>query len=586
MIFINMNSSLTISQIIQEEIQSLFEQRNPPVFKPIYVPKFNANRIAKQIYDAKGTLVDDEKSVLNSMREIKNIKQYTAVLKVIQRLSGQGLISYLKSFLEPRDILDVALHLYDILPKNAYDWTIKKLISYDDLKTALAVATGQSNSYDRWRYGGDVSGNTITTINSMLYDDALYNKIREKDAQSKQDGFDVSDIILRPFVSTEYYLEHNTWGSFINAPGGLRDMVYSPLGIGITTAAALIPSPWTKVPVAILFGVLAVDDVSRIADGDDAAWFDLLFDSIGMFTGALSGAKILKPISQKFVNLMKWIKNGGILTKISKSMFSVFFDIISSISKTSFGKFLASGSENIVSMLSRIKTVISTSLSFIKDTLVKLKNNMPQPIKNWAVNALKSLKSVSVGYYMNEIKPMFDALKLIARGVKLYLRAPKMAVLELAKQLGIHSEWVAPVAYGTNAMWVTHLIQSLPQEIYWWKTWYDTQMNEAQKQRWISELQQFSKNWMNKENASFYTFKNKPGKLISLYSWNPGMDPEWQENVKKPIPMDIDTRGPIVFTGDKQKNGYIHVILPPTMPAVGEINDAWIKISDIVKIPL
>ena len=579
-----MRATLTLEQIIQEEIQSVFEQGATMRRIGSTPGKFNANKIAQRIYDAKGTFLDDESDALNAIKQIRNVKQYTDVLRIIQKASGQGLAAYLKSFLGAKDLLEAAIHFYQVLPKTAYEWTVKKMVSYDDLKTALSVASGRSNLYNKTKYG-ELPGRWINQINTMMYDDALYNKTREKDAESERDGFGVSDILLRPFVSTEYYLEHDTWSSFINAPGGLRDMVYSPAGLGITTTAAMIPTPWTKVPVAILFGILAIDDASRIADGDDAAWLDLLFDSIGIFTGA-GGLKLLKPIGQKFLSLFKWIKNGGILARMSRGMFNVFFEIVSTISKTPLGRVLSAGTKAVNAMQSAIRGGIAKSLSFVKNLLTQLKNTMPNPIKRWASNALKNVKSMSVEYYMEELKPIFDAMRMIAVGVREFFRAPKISVLALAQKMGISAKWVVPVATGVNTAWIAQLFTSIPESIAWWKNWYDTQMSDIQKQQWIKDLRYNTERYMSERGGTFYTFKNKPGAMITLYSYNPGFDPEWAVITKKPIPVDTNTNGPLLFIGDKKVSNYIHITLPSNMTAAGEINNAWVKISDIVKDPI
>ena len=66
--------------------------------------------------------------------------------------------------------------------------------------------------------------------------------------------------------------------------------------------------------------------------------------------------------------------------------------------------------------------------------MIKLKNSTPGPIKRWADNALESLKSTSVEYYMSELKPIFDTMRLLAKAVKELFIAPKTAVLDLARR--------------------------------------------------------------------------------------------------------------------------------------------------------
>ena len=92
-----MRVTLTLEQIIQEEIQSVFEQGATMRRIGSTPGKFNANKIAQRIYDAKGTFLDDESDALNAIKQIRNVKQYTDVLRIIQKASGQGLAAYLKN---------------------------------------------------------------------------------------------------------------------------------------------------------------------------------------------------------------------------------------------------------------------------------------------------------------------------------------------------------------------------------------------------------------------------------------------------------------------------------------------------------
>ena len=258
MIFINMNAALRLEQIIQEELEVILSEQRGAVFKQAPEKKFNADRIAKQIYDAKGTFVDDEESALKAIRQIKNIDQYQQVFYSFKQLTNyRGIATFLKSFMSAGDRVEAAIHLYDILPASQFDWTIKKLVSYDDLKSALSALVGRGSRYDELRFG-DLPGRAINQIRKMFEDPAMYKNVAQQDAETEQDGFDASDILFRPFVSTEYYLKYKSLSAWINAPGGLRDTVYSPAGIGVTTAASLIPSPWTRVPNALLFAILTI----------------------------------------------------------------------------------------------------------------------------------------------------------------------------------------------------------------------------------------------------------------------------------------------------------------------------------------
>lgn len=583
-----MNASLTLEQIIQEEFEAVIAEQRGAVFKQAPTVKFNAKRIAKQIYDAKGTFSDNEQSAINAIRQIKNIEQYKQVLKVLQKLTdGRGTAQYLKSFLSPGDLVEVAIHLYDVLPSNSYSWTVKKIVSYDDLKTALSTLSGRGSRYNKMQYG-DLPGRAINQIRKMIEDPALYKDLEQRDDLDRKTrkGVRASDILFRPFVSTEYYLTHNTWESFINADGGLRDMVYSPAGIGITTTMSLIPTPWTKIPVAILFGILAVDDVTRIIDGNDEAWFDLLFDVIGVIFGTGAGGALrqaLRPIAKRFISFIKWIKSGGILFKISQKMFATLIQLVEAFSKTKLGNFLAGGVKTIDSLWNIIKSGVTKSLNLFKSILVKLKNSTPDPIKSWAANALNTLKAMPAELFMQEIKPMFDAFRMLAKVTREFIRAPKTAILDLARRLGISSEWVVPVAHGAQAFWVAKLFyDGIPAALGWWEKWVESQMNQQQQEQWKRDLRVLVKEYQGR----IYSFKKKPGQSIELYAYYPGMDPEWDNFGTKIIKTDGNSNGPVCFIVDKKQDGYARITIPSVMQGVGELNKVWVKLSDIQQLNL
>jgi len=200
-----MNASLTLEQIIQEEFEAIIAEQRGAVIRQAPTAKFNAQRIAQQIYDAKG-IIDDEASALDAIRQIKNIKQYQQVFSELKKLTdGPGIAAYLKSFLSDSDRIQAAIHLYDVLPASHYDWTVKKLVSYDMLKTALSTLAGKGSNYDEMRYG-DLPGRSINQIHKMIQDPAMYKDIAQRDEfdQQSKTGVTASDIFLKPFVSTEY----------------------------------------------------------------------------------------------------------------------------------------------------------------------------------------------------------------------------------------------------------------------------------------------------------------------------------------------------------------------------------------------
>jgi hypothetical protein len=126
---------------------------------------FNAQRIAKQIYDAKGLLSDNEEKVEPAIRAIKNINEYILVNKELQKLTGgRGMGEYLGSFLDINPRLNIASYLLEFIPKNHWNWTIKKIVPWNDFRT---VAQNDPSIYDKWRAGETGIGEEKALIKLM-----------------------------------------------------------------------------------------------------------------------------------------------------------------------------------------------------------------------------------------------------------------------------------------------------------------------------------------------------------------------------------------------------------------------------------
>jgi hypothetical protein len=126
---------------------------------------FNAQRIAKQIYDAKGTFSDDEEKVMPAIQAIKNTKQYIQVNTALQKLTdGRGIGEYLGSFLDINPRLNIASYLLGFIPKNQWGWTIKKIVPWNDFRT---VAQNDPSIYDKWRAGETGIGEEKALIKLM-----------------------------------------------------------------------------------------------------------------------------------------------------------------------------------------------------------------------------------------------------------------------------------------------------------------------------------------------------------------------------------------------------------------------------------
>jgi hypothetical protein len=129
------------------------------------VSPFNAKKIAKLIYDSKSFFNDDEVLVKNVIvKNIKNIKQYGDVNTELQKLtSGRGIGMYLRSFLNNVDRLDIVRYLLNVLPEQAWNWTIVKIMPYPDFKKLIK---SNPTLWDKWT--GKVSTNALTAAEIKL----------------------------------------------------------------------------------------------------------------------------------------------------------------------------------------------------------------------------------------------------------------------------------------------------------------------------------------------------------------------------------------------------------------------------------
>lgn len=125
---------------------------------------FNAKRIAKQIYDAKGVVSDSEEKVAPAFAAIKNLAQYTQVNKELQKLAGRGIGEYLSSFLDINPRMNIASRLMEFIPEAHWSWTIKQIVPWSDFRI---VAQKNPSLYDKWRAGQTGTGEEKSFLKLM-----------------------------------------------------------------------------------------------------------------------------------------------------------------------------------------------------------------------------------------------------------------------------------------------------------------------------------------------------------------------------------------------------------------------------------
>lgn len=149
------------------------------------VVPFNAKKIADLIYNAKGYVVDDEELAKNAIiKNIKNIAQYKQVNSELQKLSNKrGIGAYLGSFMNLTDRLEIAGELMNVLPKNQWEWTIKKIVPWEDFKW-INFGTAKNGLPLIARWPGDTPATPLATNTAIKFVTTIYNKDwKTRDAQ-------------------------------------------------------------------------------------------------------------------------------------------------------------------------------------------------------------------------------------------------------------------------------------------------------------------------------------------------------------------------------------------------------------------
>jgi hypothetical protein len=93
------------------------------------------------------------------------LSQYIEVNKELQKLTdGRGMGEYLTSFLDINPRLMIASYLLQFIPANQWNWTIKKIVPWNDFRT---VAQNDPSIYDKWRAGETGIGEEKALIKLM-----------------------------------------------------------------------------------------------------------------------------------------------------------------------------------------------------------------------------------------------------------------------------------------------------------------------------------------------------------------------------------------------------------------------------------
>lgn len=325
-----------------------------------------AKAIAKNIYDAKGIILDDLSQAVKAIKQIKDAKQFYLVQSEFRKLSnGRGIGQYIVSFLGTV-LLGVDLNIVESLRDGAAIVKHLTSIKADPI--------------------------TIKIINDRIAKASIQKTITALPGVS---GSPVVSAVNAVNAVSMWTYEHNTWDTFINGANGkqdgLRAASYTTGGIVATTILALIPQ--TKPITGIIFGLLAADDAYRIANGkyDIETWVNLIIDLIGVIAGGagsiVKGA--IRPIAKLLSAIYAGVKGKALLPLIEAVQ-----RIIGSFANTKFGQLLIKLGTGFISFITSLISKLCTQ--FI-DALKLVAKKFPK-LMSWCNRIITLIKSVTYSF--------------------------------------------------------------------------------------------------------------------------------------------------------------------------------------------
>jgi hypothetical protein len=364
---------------------------------PILIDK----EIAQTIYDGKGTLWDNEATVIKVMEKIKNSKQYENVKAQFKLISkGQDMVTYIRSF---TTIMD-RLTMVSVLKGKISIPTLKTIVTYGDYKTAMLKSPSLAN---RFKIG------TATAVASNMLTAITMNPSVWYAAQKTADD---SSNTLADFwheFSGEYdsWMEtHSTWDTFINGANGkqdgIRSEVYTTTGFVTTTITSMIPGP-SRVLTSIFFALLATDDIIRLSRGgtNNEVWGDLLWDLVGVFAGGAStiGKSAFKSIGQLLAKFRSGVKGKALIPFIEAVQ-----RVAGRFASTKFGQLLKK-------LGAGIGTTISSMIDKFTSSLVSMLNSIAKKfpkLLSFCKRIINIISNISVAIRM-ELDIIWKDLKVL-----------------------------------------------------------------------------------------------------------------------------------------------------------------------------
>jgi hypothetical protein len=524
-----MTPKITFNDVLRAAVA---EQYRPPVMQQApdtaaqtqtRLTKFDAKKVAQMIYDAKGVFLDDEDVAYEAIRQnIKNVKQYAQVTKELQNLTGgRGIGAYLQSFTNINDRIKIVSYLADVIPASQWQWTIKKIVTYADVKSYLGTTNAQ-----KLRSGSGYN----KFINNLITNPKLYKSEFDDDAQSN-DFRDVSNIAI------------GTYQTFEEVAQEIRDVAYSPGGI--VASVVLEEIPYVNLIPITAYGILLIDDVIKISKGswDAMTIFDLIFDAMGV-------ASIHPGIMKIVGNMLK-----GVFKFVLKPAAKLTSKIVRALLE-----FLLKMSDDVLRFLERI---FKTNL---RGKLIKTIRNAGKSISSMLEKAgfgklarivrrkTAEAELVIVGIYEMYIQPFFQQLYKIIQTI---IEFPGKTVEYYLEKLGYtYSKQAGKIVKkGTK---VAATVQLFVIAIEKASEWVESQQLKQLKNNQEAAFKQWTEDFSNELRAQTVAITKKT--ITPVY----GLDFKTKQFVyignynasDDSIPMG---KIPILARRDRKKNGYIQI---------------------------
>lgn len=581
----------------------------------VVVSRMDPKKAAKRIYDAKGTIRDNESEALAVISNITNSQEYWRINKAFMNQvdpKKRTIVEYLRTFLSTADLCRAAWLLEGILSKGDYS-VLKQLNTYGEIKK---VATwvyrnmpnsikNQLNSKEKQQFdkelpqmemtfpggvgiqmpalGGPGRGTGAVNLKADYYaglaqnfkgwhPDAarmVWNYLHSPALYLNEFKDDLDNLDWRDFMaqigSTVGQATYWTWEETVQY---LRELAYSPTGIIGTVVLDVFPL--TKWIPKVAFGILLADDIYKMATGtsNDETVMNMIFDALGVFHTAIISVvgKVLRPLMQGLIGI---IGRGFKMTAPGVKYLVQFIQraskpVIETLKKIGGGKLLSKLVQAFKEGLTLIKTTIK-DIPFLKSAITYLD---------------KALATIEL-YWIGMIQPFLETLQNVIKTIAKY---PSQTVEYIMSKLGYAAETLPTKAVkaGVHTIPVAYGIHWALQNYAKWKSEYDLeQLSEKQQRAFLQANSEMLREHVigvpNVKRLESWKYDDKAGELKSYGTWT-NYEEQMSDAAGNIIPMEMVLYDTLKIQGESAT--YVKVMMPLDANS-DRIEEVYVKRSEI-----